>query len=218
MSHAGETETTRIEAFSDGVFAIAITLLILDVKVPHPPPGAEGGHPVEWSNAALGAALWVAGMWKSYIAYLLSFSVILVMWVNHHRIFTIVRRTDQPFLFWNGLLLMLISVVPFPTALLSEYFATPAARTAAAVYSGHGFLIALAFRGVWQHATRNKHLLVPGSEAEVKRLTDQYRYGPLMYLVSFGCAFVSAYVSIGLCLLFAAFFSFMGFTGLDRRR
>jgi len=203
-----EKETTRVEAFSDGVFAIAITLLILDIKVPiFPAPGSPVAEP---GNHELLHAL--GEEWHGYVAYLMSFAVILVMWVNHHRIFKLVQSVDQRFLFWNGLLLMLISIVPFPTSLLARYFQTPAARTAAGVYAGHGLLIALAFQGVWRHATRRDRLLVPGTQAEVARLTAQYRFGPLMYAVAFGLAFVSAYVSIGLCLLFAVFFAFQGFT------
>jgi uncharacterized membrane protein len=199
-------ETGRIEAFSDGVFAIAITLLILDVKVPVLPPQAD--------NRDLAVRL--GGQWPAYVAYLMSFAVILVMWVNHHRIFSLVRRTDQAFLFWNGLLLMLVSIVPFPTSLLANYFLGPAARTAASVYAGHGFIIALSFQGLWRHATGNQRLLAPGTRAEVARLTAQYRFGPLMYLVAFVLSFFSAWTSIGLCLLFAAFFSFQGFTQKDR--
>jgi uncharacterized membrane protein len=195
-------ETSRIEAFSDGVFAIAITLLILDVHVPTDLPTP--------TNGALASAL--LQQWKVYIAYLMSFGVILVMWVNHHKIFTLVRRTDQAFLFWNGLLLMLVSIVPFPTSVLARYFGGPASRTAAAVYAGHGFLISLAFQGVWRHATRHERLLMPGARAEVARLTSRYRFGPLMYAVTFALAFVSAWVSIGLCLFFVLFFAFHGFT------
>jgi uncharacterized membrane protein len=201
-------ETSRAEAFSDGVFAIAITLLILDIKVPKAPDGFE-------AFAASSANHWLSAMlahqWTGYLAYLMSFAVILVMWVNHHRIFTLLKKTDHSFLFWNGLLLMLISIVPFPTSLLAEYFRTPAARVAAAVYAGHGFAVALAFQGVWQHAIRNEHLLLPGTAGEVAKLSAQYRFGPLMYLVAFLLAFVSAWVSIGLCLLFAVFFSLQGF-------
>jgi len=193
-------DTGRTEAFSDGVFAIAITLLILDVKVPL---GAT-------SERALLHGL--AEEWKAYVAYTMSFSLILVMWVNHHRIFTLLRKIDQPFLFWNGFLLLVVSIVPFPTALVADYFDTPAARTAAAVYAGHGLLIALAFQGVWQHARRNRHLFARGTEAVVERLNAQYRFGPLMYLVAFALAFASAEASIGLCLLFAIYFSVMGFT------
>ena len=112
---------------------------------------------------------------------------------------------------------MLVSIVPFPTALLAKYiFLESSARTAAAIYAGHGFLIALAFQGVWRHATGNDRLLVPGSKGEVARLTARYRFGPLMYFVAFAMAFASAWTSIGLCLAFVAFFSFQGFAQKDR--
>jgi uncharacterized membrane protein len=205
----GEKTTARVEAFSDGVFAIAITLLILDLRAPVLPPGlAPEAEPAELLRH-LGA------MWPNVVAYLMSFAVILVMWVNHHRIFTIVRQTDHAFLFWNGLLLMLVCIVPFPTELLAKYFLSPSAKVVAAVYSGHGLLIALAFTALWRHATKHEGLLVPGSRAAVARLTRQYRFGPLMYLVTVGLAFVSAWASIGLCLLFAMFFSLQGFAGKE---
>jgi uncharacterized membrane protein len=197
-----------VEAFSDGVFAIAITLLILDIKVP-PPETVVLGQSTQaerWLLEALGR------QWPGYVAYFISFAVILVMWVNHHRIFALIRKTDHAFLFWNGLLLMLISIVPFPTSLLATYFMTPAARIGAAVYAGHGFLIALAFQGVWRHAIRNDRLLMPGTKSEVARLSAQYRFGPLMYLIAFGLAFVSASTSVGLCLAFVVYFSLQGFT------
>jgi uncharacterized membrane protein len=203
-----QRETTRVEAFSDGVFAIAITLLILDIKVPAPDAVVSGqiAHADRWLLGALGR------QWPGYVAYFTSFAVILVMWVNHHRIFSLLRKTDHPFLFWNGLLLMLISIVPFPTSLLATYFMTPAAKVAAGVYAGHGILIALAFQGVWRHAIRNERLLMPGTKAEVAFLSAQYRFGPLMYVIAFGLAFVSASISVGLCLSFAVFFSLQGFT------
>jgi uncharacterized membrane protein len=204
---ADEKTTSRIEAFSDGVFAIAITLLTLDLRAPVLPPDTSG-------DAMHGLLLQrLAAMWPNYAAYLMSFAVILVMWVNHHRIFALVRKTDQAFLFWNGLLLMLVSVVPFPTELLAKYFLTPAAKVVSAVYAGHGCLIAVAFTTLWRHATRHQSLLASGAQAEVKRLSAQYRFGPLMYLVAFGLAFVSAWASIGMCVLFAVFFSLQGFAG-----
>jgi uncharacterized membrane protein len=112
MSAPGdEKETGRIEAFSDGVFAIAITLLVLELKVPHLEDGGAGG--------SLARAL--ARQWPSYVALVTSFFTILVMWANHHRMFNVVRRVDAPFLYANGLLLLLVTVVPFPTAVLAEY-------------------------------------------------------------------------------------------------
>ena len=96
------TETARIEAFSDGVFAIAITLLVLDLKVPR---GLAEGRTL--ADALL-------AQWPAYLAFASSFMTILIMWVNHHRIFTLVGRSDERLIFYNGLLLMGVTVVPFP--------------------------------------------------------------------------------------------------------
>ena len=106
------TETARIEAFSDGVFAIAITLLVLDLKVPR---GLAEGRTL--ADALL-------AQWPAYLAFASSFMTILIMWVNHHRIFTLVGQSDERLLFYNGLLLMGVTVVPFPTSLVAEYCAT----------------------------------------------------------------------------------------------
>ena len=100
-----QTETSRIEAFSDGMFAIAITLLILEVKVPVP---AEG-------HLAQG----LVKQWPSYLAFVLSFVYIGVMWMNHHRMFTHIRRSNDTLLVLNLLLLLGVTAVPFPTAVLA---------------------------------------------------------------------------------------------------
>jgi uncharacterized membrane protein len=202
-----EKETARIEAFSDGVFAIAATLLILELKVPL--FGASESQP---SSAALLRRM--LGDWHHYIAFGLSFGSILVMWVNHHRIFRVVRKSDDGFLFWNGLLLLCITIVPFPTALVAEYMDKPAAKAAAAVYSGMGLLIALAFTAVWRYAIRGGRLLIPGfREAEVAEMSRQYRWGPLAYVIAFVTSFFSAYASMGICLALVVFFSFRGLMG-----
>src|SRR5215470_12495251 len=122
--------TTRVEAFSDAVFAIAITLLILEIKVPH----AEGGEHL-WTA--------LAHLWPSYLAFLLSFFVILVMWVNHHELMRLVRGVTYPFLFANGAVLLLVTFVPFPTAVLAEHLATREATAAVAFYCGTYFVIGL---------------------------------------------------------------------------
>src|SRR5215470_6783917 len=113
--------TTRVEAFSDAVFAIAITLLILEIKVPH----AEGGEHL-WTA--------LAALWPSYLAFLVSFFVILVMWVNHHELIRMVEEVDYPFFFANGLVLLSVSFVPFPTAVLAEHLGTAEAGPAMAFY------------------------------------------------------------------------------------
>lgn len=204
--NSDEKATGRIEAFSDGVFAIAITLLILELKAPELDL-KDVMHP----DAVLFRELRALG--PHYLAFFLSFVSILVMWVNHHRIFTIVRKSDDAFLFWNGLLLLTVTVVPFPTELLAHYMSGNGSKTAAAVYAGVALAIALAFTGLWRHAVKNGRLLTPGyREDEVATLSRQYRYGPLAYLLAFGLAFVSSAASIGLCLALVVFFAFRGLT------
>src|SRR5436305_12691532 len=108
-----EKETGRIEAFSDGVFAVAITLLVFNLQVPQPPPGKT------FSVADLGVAL--LHQWSFYLAFITSFATILIMWASHHSIFKLVYKSNTPFLFANGFLLLLVTTVPFPTSLVAEY-------------------------------------------------------------------------------------------------
>ena len=189
-----EKETGRVEAFSDGVFAIAITLLVLELKVPKGSPGT------------LPASL--AAQWPTYLSYLTSFTTILVMWVNHHQIFNHIRRTTGAFLFLNGLLLLFVTAVPFPTALVSDHLLGPDARTAAAVYSGTYLAIAIAFNALWRYASGGRRLIDPRSDqAGIDAITRNYRFGPLYYLTAFVLAFVSVAASLGICLALAVFFA-----------
>src|SRR5438093_11825367 len=100
----------RVEAFSDGVFAIAITLLILEIRVPH---GEAGGL---WAG--------LLALWPSYIAFLMSFVVILIMWVNHHELLRMVQGVNYPFLFANGFLLLTVTFISFPMAVLAQVIVT----------------------------------------------------------------------------------------------
>jgi uncharacterized membrane protein len=197
-----EKGTARVEAFSDGVFAIAITLLVLDLKVPE--ETFSGDH-------ALLHALASERFLPNYFAFFLSFVSILVMWVNHHRIFTLVRRVDDAFLYWNGLLLLFVTFVPFPTSLLSKYLFSDAGKGAAAMYAGTAFVISLAFTGLWRHAIRDARFLAPDTENDVKELSRQYRLGPVAYLVALALAYFWAVASVGLCLLLVIVFAFRGF-------
>ena len=195
-----EKETGRVEAFSDGVIAIAVTLLILEIKVPSTA-----------DVASVGLLAKLFQLWPSFLAFVTSFGTILVMWVNHHRIFRLVRTTDYPFLYWNGLLLLTITFVPFPTALLAEHLAGPEASTATAFYAASSVLIALAFNGVWRHLRRHPHLLFAAADpTEIKGISRQYRFGPLLYLIAFSLAFVSVAAAIAFCLALAIFFAFAG--------
>src|SRR6516165_10270503 len=122
-------ETGRIEAFSDGVFAIAITLLILDIKVPRA------------SESSVGLGTLLLRQWPAYVAFLASFAKIGIMWINHHRLFTHIVRSSHALLLLNSLLLLGIVVVPFPTALVAEYFGHEGEHLAATLFSGTFLLI-----------------------------------------------------------------------------
>jgi uncharacterized membrane protein len=194
-------ETGRIEAFSDGVFAIAVTLLVLELKVPQLAEDANSGE------------LWSAllSRWPSYAAYLVSFMTLLIVWVNHHRLFTIIRRSDSGFLFINGLLLLVVTTIPFPTALLAEFFERPAGPVACALYTGMFVLLALAFNAFWRYAYRRHLIASTVTRAQVAAISRSLLFGPITYLVAFALAFVNVYASFGLCVLLAIYWAVSGF-------
>ena len=167
-----ESETTRLEAFSDGVFAIAITLLILEIKVPAGPETQEHG-------------LWRAllGQWPSYVGYVISFATIGIMWVNHHALFKYIRRVDRALLLANLLLLMTISFLPYPTAVLAEHLPDADSRTPAAVfYGGTLVVIAISFNVLWWAARGRRRLIGADAHPEgVRTITFRYGMGPLSY-------------------------------------
>ena len=193
-----ERETERVEAFSDGVFGIAMTLLVIEIKVP--------SHELVAAN---GLAQSLAALWPSYLAFVTSFVTVLVIWVHHHWIFALINKNDHPFLYWNGLLLLFVTFVPFPTALLADYLLHPEARVAANLYTGTFLAISLAFDALWRHASIR--LLstdaTSAKEIEATQITKQYRFGPPLYFGAFGVSFVSEAWSIALCLLLALFFA-----------
>ena len=196
MIAAVSNDTARIEAFSDGVFAIAITLLVLDLKVP------RELHEGQTLTSAL------AHQWPAYVAFVTSFLTILVMWINHHRMFTLIGRADDRLLILNGLLLLGITVVPFPTSLVAEYLGHDGQRTAALVYNGTFIAIAICFNLLWRCAANNSRLLnSAASPSAAQAITDSYRYGPVVYGVAFGLALVSVKASLALNLGLALFFA-----------
>jgi uncharacterized membrane protein len=192
----GRREKRRLEGFSDGVFAIAVTLLVLEFKVPPTSNLPPGG---------LFEAL--RGEWPSYFAYLLSFGTVLIMWVNHHVLLDYVREVDHAFLYLNGLLLMAITLVPFPTSLLARYADQKDAHLAAAVYCGLLTLIAIAFNLVWWYAAHRNRLLSAGHDGGGQAVTRRYMLGPLLYLVAAGVAFLSVPAALLICVAMALFFA-----------
>ena len=148
MSGSPETgNPERLGAFCDGVFAIAITLLILEIGVPA-------------ADAVAREGLWheLAGRWPSYGAYALSFVIIGIMWANHHNIFRYIGRSNHVFVMLNIALLMGTAFLPYPTAVLAAYLPVPGARTAATVLYAGATLIA--FVNVW--ASLGIHALLAG--------------------------------------------------------
>ncbi len=200
-------ETGRLEAFSDGVFAIAITLLVLDIKVPR--------------GVVAPNTLWqaLADQWPTYLAFLASFATILIMWINHRRLFTHIARCDDRLLFFNGLLLLGIVLVPFPTALVAEYLGHPGQRTAATIYNGTFVVIAICFNALWRTAASGERLLHPDHDrAAAAHITDSYKWGPLSYVAALALAFVSVTASVVLNLVLAIYFALPSKTAADLGR
>jgi uncharacterized membrane protein len=193
------TDGKRLEAFSDGVMAIAITLLVLDLRVPPPADADRGG---------LAAAL--AHQWPAYAAYLISFLVIGIIWVNHHAMFTLVRQVDRLVLFANLALLLVVSLIPFPTRLLAEYLTSGAdAHTAAAVYSATMFGMAVAFTGLWWAITRDGELLHVHLDAAAGRTAvRRFGIGMIIYAGCVALSFVNAYLTLGVHGALALFYCF----------
>ncbi len=203
-----EKETGRLEAFSDGVFAVAITLLVLNLVVPELPKSP--------TSAALGVAL--TAQWPSYLAFVTSFGTILIMWVNHHAIFKLVQRVDTLFIFANGFLLLLVTAVPFATALVARYLATPAAPTACAVYAGEFAVVNMAFNLLWRSIAHEHRLLHPHvSQTRVDGLARSFLLAFPVYLGATALAFVNAYASIGICFCLWILWAITGYERMPRR-
>lgn len=182
--------TARLEAFSDGVFAIAITLLALNLQIPH----------VESNSAKWALAHALFQQWPSYVAFITSFFTVLIMWMNHHAVFKFVRRANARILFANGILLLITTAVPFVTGLFSEYLNHHEATTACAVYTGSFVLISLSYVHLWRVVIKDRALLKKEiSEATIEKITKNYSLGIPLYLAAFAASFVSIYLAIGIC-------------------
>ncbi len=184
------SETTRTEAFSDGVLAIAVTLLVLDLRVPM--RGALHGESL---------ATVLKEDWPAYAAYVTSFLVIGIIWVNHHTVFELIGRVDRLTLFLNLLLLMAVVAIPFTTALISEYLTAGRAnaRTAAVVYTAVMLAMSLGFTALYTHIVRHPALLAEGVDRESVRASI-VRFSVVGILL-YGATMIIALFSAPLCLL-----------------
>lgn len=179
----------RLETFADGVFAIAATLLILNVDT------QIGGDLPNLGDRLL-------HIWPSYLAYAVSFVTIGIMWVNHHTVMGQVVRVDRRFMFATIGLLLCIAFVPFPTRLVSEHIRTEGAEAAALAYGFTMVATAIMFSVTWFYASLGGRLLRPDADpAVVSGISRSYLPGPWIYLGATLIALVSPTASV---LLFAA--------------
>jgi uncharacterized membrane protein len=182
--------TSRLETFSDGVFAIAATLLILNVH-------ADGPH--------LGHAL--ARAWPSYAAYGVSFITIGIMWANHHGVFSQIDKVDRTFLMINVFFLMAVAFVPFPTVLVAEHLRDTGLEAAALAYGFTLTVTAVLYSLLWLYAKGGKRLLRGDADPRVvSGITRSFLPGPWIYLISTLMAFWKPVVSIVLYAAIAAFY------------
>jgi uncharacterized membrane protein len=187
----------RLEAFSDGVFAIAITLLVLEIRVPPAQDLDTSAHLI----TALGA------LWPSYLGYAVSFATIGIMWANHHNLVRLVGSVSHGLILANLLLLGIVGFVPFPTALLAATLGTPAGQVGVLVYAGTFVAIAVAFNIVWDQVRRGRGVLRPDvAQRSIESITRSYRLGPPGFLVAFVAALINPalgmVVIIGLVALY----------------
>lgn len=186
-----EKETSRVEAFSDGVFAIALTLLILGIKVPDLNQLA--------SNDKLYRSL--VSLWPSYFAFILSFAAVLIMWINHHGFFKYLKKIDTVFLYANGFLLLTVTFMNFPTAVLAKYFETQAFNIASAFYCGSLVLINVAFNLLWFSSAYKRKLVKDEiSDALIIKIRNAYWFGFVIYLMAFIISFFLPFVGLSISI------------------
>jgi uncharacterized membrane protein len=182
----------RLEAFSDGVLAIVITLLILDINVP------------EKGSESLAHAL--ADQWQQYVAYLLSFLIVGIIWLNHHATINLLARTNHTLQVLNLLLLLPVSVLPWPTALLAEYAEGTIAdqRVAVIVYGVASSLMAISFNLLWRYILRHPELRKPDISLDMLAVRNRrFNVGPFVYPVATAIGLISAPLFLALMLILA---------------
>lgn len=186
-----ENTTNRLEMFSDGVFAIAITLLVLEIRVPHAGEGQELNLTAE-----------LFALWPSYAGYVFSFLMIGIYWVNHHLMFRLYEKVDRTFLFLNLFFLMCIGFLPFPTAVLAQHIAEPPGRKAAVfLYTVALLLPAFAWLLKWLYASHKRRLLSPRMEpAFIRYMTIRWIISNMLYLCAVLIALVNERIALAVCV------------------
>jgi len=195
----------RVEAFSDGVFAVAATLLIFNVQIDKAAPGE-----------LLGALL---AAWPKYAAYVASFLTIGVMWMNHHGLFERIARLNRALLFINLLLLMAIVFLPFSTAQLGANIQVPRdANTVASLYAINASVIAVFFGAVWTYALTHPRLLVADLDRQAAfRAWPRFSVGTVVYLACIPLGQISPIAVVVVCAALAVYYMFERLPDLARQ-
>ena len=184
-------QPSKLEAFSDGVFAVAMTLLIYHIEVP------------SFINNKTNAQLLqhLQNLWPYYVSLFTSFFTLLIMWVNHHNMLKKVQQVNRHFLFANGTLLFLVIIVPFSTAMVSQFLSTPSANIACAVYAGLFVLINICYNWIWLAATKESLVNENISDQVIKKIRASNFVGLPVYLIAFFVAFTNPLLSILICII-----------------
>ena len=188
-----ESVTTRMETFSDGVFAIAATLLVLEISV-------DTAHTHDLGSALL-------HLWPSYLAYVTSFITIGIIWMNHHTCVETMVRVDRTFLFLNLLVLMTVSFLPFPTRLVADYLQRPGEQAAVYAYAATFVVMAMVYNLWWRYASTGRRLIgqtVP--ESRINAITRAFNPGIPIYALTLLVAVFSPIASVFLTFAIAAFY------------
>jgi len=189
--------TGRLETFADGVFAIAATLLILSVDSHFgscAPVGATLAHQLECS-------------WPSYVAYVVSFLTIGIIWVNHHTVMEQIDHADRTFLMITVGFLMVVAFIPFPTKLVADHLQNPGEHAAVYAYDLTLLAMAVLYNVWWRYARRGRRLIAESvPQSKLDAISRAFDPGIVLYLVVLAVAFVNPLASVILTLILAAFY------------
>jgi uncharacterized membrane protein len=194
-------KTSRLEAFSDGVFAVAITLLVLDLSVPG---GDELWHQLKEE-------------WPQFASFFVSFWVIGIIWVNHHGLLDHLKRIDRPVLYLNLLVLMTVVFIPFSTALMADHLKSGADEKVAALVYALAFLaMGIAFGLFWTYIVKHRRDLgVEIPDEEIRRMSVRFTIGNPLYAVAVVMAFISPAVVLVIVGGVAAYYMVAGMRSPD---
>jgi uncharacterized membrane protein len=175
-------ETSRLEAFSDGVFGFAITLLVLDIRVPQ-----------ITADQSLFQA--IIQDWSTYLSFLIGFFTILICWINHHFMFDYIYKSNSKLLLLNGFKLLVITFTPFATALIAKYIGEKDQQMAVNVYTFNFALMGTTMFIIWYYAYKN-NLMKPERQGASKTISHYYFLASAMSIT----IFLLSFINIWLCL------------------